>query len=114
MLEYVISKAREIPYVKGQQRHYSVIVDKRNRVVSEASNSYTKTSPVMHKASKRLGLSKEYCHAEQLAIVRSRGKGHKLYVARVDSTGKAVYSAPCEVCSLLLRESHIKSIEFTV
>lgn len=113
-LEYCLSKAREIPYKRGEQRHYSVVVDKRGRLISEAANSYTKTHTIMAKTSKRLGLEKEYCHAECLAIVRAKGKGHKIYIARVDAQGKACYSAPCPVCATLIAESNLKAVEFSV
>ena len=112
-LEYALQKCREMPYHKNQSRHYAVIVDKRGRLISEASNSYTKTHTVMAKTSKRLGLEKEYCHAECLAIVRAKGKGHKIFIARVDSSGKACYSAPCPVCAVLIAESGLKSVEFS-
>lgn len=113
-LEYCIQKAKEIPYTSNQQRHYAVVVDKRGRLVSSAANSYVKTSTVMARAAKRVGLEhKVFCHAEQLALVRSKGKGYKLYVARVLSDGTVANSEPCPVCALLLSESHIKEVQHT-
>lgn len=115
MLDYCIQKAREIPYVRHQQRHYAVVVDGRGRIVSEGSNSYQKTHPQMAKVSKRLGLVKEFCHAEQLALLRAKGRGCKLYVVRVDRNGNPQNSNPCPVCSFLIKESgNIKSVEYTV
>lgn len=67
----------------------------------------------MKQVSSMLGLHKEYCHAEMLALVRSKGKGHTLYVARVDSNGKPVDSAPCPVCQTLINNSHIKEVIHT-
>lgn len=114
MLDYCIQKASELPYQKHRSRHYAVIVDKRNRVIAEAGNSYQKTHPLMAKASKKLGMCKEYAHSEMLALVRSRGKGVKMYIARVDSRGNACYSAPCPVCATLIAESSLKAVEFSV
>ena len=69
----------------------------------------------MAKMSSKLGLDKCFCHAEQLALVRARGKGCKLFVVRVDSKNRPMYSSPCKVCTELIKESgHIKSVEFTV
>ena len=113
-LEYCLQKCREIPYKRGEQRHYSVVVDKRGRLISEAANSYTKTHTIMAKTSKRLGLEKEYCHAECLAIVRAKGKGHKIYIVRVDAKNNACYSAPCPICAVLIKEAGIKVVEFSV
>jgi deoxycytidylate deaminase len=90
-----------------------VIVDKRGKIVAEAANDYQKTHPIMAKASKKLGMTKEYCHSEMLALVRAKGKGVKMYISRVDSKGNPCYSAPCPVCAALIAESQIKSVEYT-
>ena len=113
-LDYCIEQCRKTPYKRGEQRHFCAIVDKRGRLISEAANSYTKTHTLMAKASKKLGVQKEFCHAEMLALVRARGKGVKIFVARIDSQGNACYSAPCVVCASLISESQIRSVEFSV
>ena len=117
MMEYCINMARQIPYVKGRSRHYSVILCKKGRIVSEAANSYTKTSPRMAKAANKAGLPDKQClHSEALALFRDKQrKGVKLIVARVSADGKSMYSAPCPVCAILIQEhSHILSVEFSV
>lgn len=117
-LNYAISKAASIPYVKGQSRHFALVLDKRNRVVSEAANSYVKTSTVMKKAGQKAGYPcKEFLHSEILALSRDKyKKGVKLLVVRVDKNGVGVYSEPCPVCKLFIKTEcpHIKSIEFSV
>lgn len=115
-IQYCLDKAREIPYIKGQSRHWCAIYDKRGKLISEAGNSYCKTHPIMSKTSKKLGLHKEYCHAEVLALLRSKGKGCKLVVVRVDNSGDSVYSKPCIVCETLIMENfpNIKSIEYSI
>ena len=96
-IEYALTKARQLPYKQGEKRHFAIVVDRRGRVVASASNSYQKTHTLMAKTSKKLGVHKEYCHSEMLAIVRSKGRGEKLIVVRVDSRGDSCYSAPCLV-----------------
>lgn len=113
MLDYCVAMANKTPYKRGYSRHYSVVVDRKGRVVGEAANSYTKTHTLMAKTSKKIGLCKEFCHAEMLAILRARGKGYKIYISRIDAKGNPCYSAPCPVCSILIKEAGIKSIEFT-
>lgn len=116
-IQYCLEKARELPYIKGQSRHYSIILDKRGRIVSEAANSYTKTSPRMAKAANKAGLPDKQClHSEALALFRDKQrKGVKLIVARVSADGKSMYSAPCPVCAILIQEhSNILSVEFSV
>lgn len=115
MLDLAIRKAQELPYKKGQSRVYSIITDKRGRIVAQAANDYSRTHPMMHRASRKLGLLKDYCHSEQLAIVRARGRGCKIYVARVGASGQPLPAYPCPVCRELIREAgHIKSIECTL
>lgn len=89
MLDYALNKARKLPYTKGQSRVYAIVTDKRGRIVSQGANSYVKTSTHMHRASRKLGLVKDYCHAEMVALVRAKGNGSKLYVARVNAKGGA-------------------------
>lgn len=117
-LQYCINRAREQPYIKGQYRHFSVILDKRNRIVSEAANSYTKTNPVMKRAAFRAGIEhKEYLHSEISALSRDKyRRGVKLIVIRIDAKGNLCYSAPCPVCSLHIKENYpnIKSVEYSV
>jgi deoxycytidylate deaminase len=115
MIEYCISKAREIPYIKDQQRVYAVITDRRGRVMSESSNSFVKTHPYQKSCGARVGLKeKEYLHAECSAIIKSRGKGTILYVARVDSKGNPLLAKPCPVCEVAISEhGKLKKIYWT-
>lgn len=105
-----------MPFVKDQKRLYAVVTDKRNRIISEGSNSYIKTHPIQSRAAKQVGLdNKIYCHAELVALIRSKGKGNKLHVARVDSKGTPCNAAPCLICQQLIKEhGNIHSVEFTV
>ena len=117
-LDYCLQKAREIPYVRHQQRHYAIVVDKRGRVVAEGSNSYTKSSPLMQRLGRMVGVSEYKCflHAEIKTILRDKtDKGVKLCVARVNAKGEAVNSKPCEVCEYYIKtKKNIKSIEYTL
>ena len=115
-LDYCLQKAREIPYVRHQQRHYAILVDKRGKIVSEGFNSYSCTHPAMKNLSRKLGFDgKEYRHAEFHAILKDkRNRGHSLYVARVGANGKPMPSSPCSVCySLIKSKKNIKQIFWT-
>lgn len=116
-IEYCLDKARAIPYTKGQSRHYACLVDRKGRVVAESANSYTLTHTKQFHYAKRAGRPEAiYLHSEISCILKDRNrKGVKLFVVRIDSKGKACYSAPCEVCSLALKEyTNIKSIEYSI
>lgn len=116
-LEYCINKARELPYIRGQQRHYSVVLDKRGRIVSESANSYLKTSPRSFKAASKVGRPEAcYLHSEQRSLYLDKArKGVKLIVVRVGASGQPMPSEPCEICKMVLRDfKNIKSVEFSV
>lgn len=115
ILQKAIDSARNIPYVKGQARVWSIVTDRKGKVVSSSGNSYTCTHPAMARTSKKLGLCKEYLHSEVSALLKAKGKGCKLHVARVDSKGNPVSAFPCIVCQSFIKiDGSIKEIEHTV
>lgn len=115
-IQYCIEQAKLLPVIRGQKRLFAVVLDKRNRLVSQGANSYTKTSSRQYKAAKKVGLPEKQClHAEAVALFRSKGKGVKLIVARVDNQGNACMAKPCSVCCELIKvHSGILSVEHTV
>lgn len=115
-IDFCIQKAKEIPYRKGQKRHFAAVLDKRGRVVSCGHNSYVKTSPKAFKAAKRVGREHAcYLHAEIRALYLDKHrKGVKLVVARVGANGEPMYSEPCCICKEALKDfPNIKSVEYT-
>lgn len=115
-IDYCLQRAREIPYIRGQQRHFAAVFCKRGRLVSESANSYLKTSPRAFKAALKVGLEhKCFLHAEQRALyLDKKRKGVKLVVVRVGAKGEPMYSEPCPVCKEVLKDfSNIKSVEYT-
>lgn len=116
-IDYAIEMARKIPYAKGEQRHYSVVLDKRGKILAEAENSYIKSSPKMLKAGRKVGLDEKiFWHAECRALysIKNSSKIYKLIVARVDAQGNAASSAPCKLCENVIKEKGVKVIEYTV
>jgi deoxycytidylate deaminase len=115
MLNQAIRKAKEISYERGERRVYSIITDKRGRIVSEGQNSYTKTHPMQKSLACCVGLpDKEYLHAEMQAIIRSKGEGCNIYIARVDYKGRAKIAKPCPVCQRGIEEhGSIENIYYT-
>lgn len=116
MLDYAIEKAKQIPKEHGKQRIYAVIVDRKGRIVSESAPRYEKSHPKQKHYAVKAGCSehKMFLHAEMRAIILAKGKGHKLYVARVDYRGASLPAFPCPICKLAIRDSGIKSVEVTV
>lgn len=116
-IEYALNMARAIPYNKGEQRHYSLVLDKRGKILAESSNSYTKSSPKMMRAGKKVGLDEKiYWHSECKALysVKNVDKIHKLIVVRVDAKGHPASSEPCKICKNLAHELGVKVIEYSL
>lgn len=116
-LQYCINRARELPYIRHQKRLFAAILDKKNRVVAQSANSYTKTNTKQKMYGKRAG-NEHLCflHAEIAAILKDKDKrGVKLIVARVDSKGNPCLAKPCPACTLAIKEhTNLKSVEFSV
>lgn len=90
----------------GGTRVFAMAVDKRGVVLAQRGNTYTKSHP---KQARWSFLAKQpertFLHAEAatvLAALKTRKDIYKLYVVRVDSTGKMKDSKPCPVCQLML------------
>lgn len=111
-MTHCINEARKLPINRGQHRVYAAVTNSKGRIIGEGSNCYSKTHPRNAKYSE----CKHYIHAEQRAILRSakRGGGVKLYVARVHKDGTESLAKPCIVCDMWIKDSGIKSVEYTV
>lgn len=120
MLNYTLEMARKIPYIKGNARVYSVLVDKRGTILAESENLYTHTHPAQQRYSVKAGFDPERCylHSELRTILkaaRRNPKNAKLYVARIGASGNPLPAYPCKSCLLAIRECRfVKSIESTV
>lgn len=116
-IDYCLQRARELPYKRGEKRHWAAIYDKRGKLIAEGSNSYVKTSPKMLRAGKKVGLdNKIYWHAECKAIysLRDTKKAYKIIVVRINSEGEPVNSKPCLLCETLIKELGVKVIEYSM
>lgn len=117
ILEKAISFARSLDKEHGKHRVCAIITDKKGRIISIAANSYTKSSPVMHRYAQSVGLDdKIYWHAECKAIhqIANIKRAHKIYVARVTRKGAIGTAAPCPICAAAIKDAGIKVIEHTV
>ena len=99
------------------KRRFSITAlayDRKGRLLSAGTNSYIKTHPLQAKYAK---LSKRpqaiYMHAEIAALIKARGKIHKMVVTRFDTMGNPVNAKPCPACTLALKDYGVKVIEHT-
>ena len=118
MRESKIERARklanQLPFNKGEQRVWAIITDKRGKILSEAGNTYTKSSPVMKRFGEQAGYpEKEFWHAECRAIhnLPYRASPYKISIARVNRYGELLPSSPCPVCRKAIRKIKIEVVE---
>lgn len=101
-----------------KSKHYELkatIFDKKGRVVSIGKNSYIKTHPFQSKLAEKVGLPyKEYLHAEVLAVIRARGRGHSIHIERYGEKGEPRNAKPCPICERAIKEAGLKEISYTI
>lgn len=114
MLNVAIEKARENPVHKYQ--FCAIITTKRSRIVSIGYNSFSKTHTLQAHYSRKHN-KKDACflHAEISAILKAKGKGSVLYVARVRKDNTAALARPCPACMAAIRqETNLKKVIYTI
>jgi deoxycytidylate deaminase len=104
-----IAELGEYPHRVG-----AVILDKKGRLVSFGFNK-EKSHPVQADYACRVGeRHRIYLHAEMMAIIKAKGKGHSIFIARLSKNGKTTKLAkPCPICSLAIKEAGISIIHYT-
>ena len=102
--------------VEGRYRVAAIILDKKDRIVSWGVNSYSQTHPIMAKYAKVCGNDlKVFIHAEVSALIKSKGKGYKIFVCRIDNSDRVCIAKPCPICEMAIKEhGGIKVIEYTI
>ena len=90
--------------------------DKRGRLISSATNSYTKSHPRQAQLAAKFGMpGRIFLHSELYAILKARGrKIHKIVVSRYDSLGNPKNACPCAGCMEAIRVAKINKIEYTL
>jgi len=90
--------------------------DKKGRLLSTATNSYSKTHPLQAYFAERVGHpSKVYLHAEIAAIIKAGGKPiYKIVITRFNpKTHKSLNAKPCPICQEAIRAFGIKLVSWT-
>jgi deoxycytidylate deaminase len=111
MLNKCIKRAIQLESKK--QRIYAIITDKKERILSFGTNSYSKSNPLQayycELATKER--HKIFIHAELEALVRLKGrKAEKIFVARVNKKNEPVACTPCPICAMALQDAGITEI----
>lgn len=84
----------------------ATVYDKRGRVLSRGTNSYTRTHPLQQKAARAAGEHKRdfgFMHAETAALVRANPqKAFRISITRFTRDGKPAPAKPCACCQWIL------------
>ncbi len=101
--------------VRGKYRVAAACYDKKGRVISYGTNSYTKTHPKQLQYAREAGCeSKQFLHAEIAALVKCRGtKPYKIKIIRVNKKGELRNAKPCPLCDLGIRAAGIRLVEYS-
>lgn len=99
----------------------AIIYDKRKRILSIGENSYIKTSTIMYKFGRKVGITNRlFLHAEAAAILKltysERLRARSIFVSRYSkSDGRPMLAKPCAICQNMIETMlpNIKSITWT-
>lgn len=109
-LETAIKLAKE---TEGRFKVAALLFDRKDNLLSIATNSYIKTHPMQKQYAARLGNDKKaFLHAEIAALLKlKKKKAYKVLLVRVNKHGDPLPIDPCPVCTLALKEHGVKIIE---
>ena len=119
----VLSQAIAVALSSQSKKKVGAIILKKGKIVASAVNLEKKSHPIQafygEKAScihNNNGLSQKiYLHSEVNCLIRSKGRGDTIIVARVGGRGgkELRMAKPCKICSLALEEYGIKHIHYS-
>jgi tRNA(Arg) A34 adenosine deaminase TadA len=92
------------------------IYDKRGRLLTQATNNYTRSHPLQASFARKAGQpARIYLHAEIAALVKLRAahSPYKMVVERLDKEGRSRLAEPCPVCKAAIKHWGIEKVEFT-
>ena len=90
------------------------LFNKRGMLLTQATNSYTKTHPAQRQYAGE-STAKIYLHAEIAALVKLR-KGmspYKIVIERYGKDGRSRMAKPCPICERAIKAWNIKRVEYT-
>jgi|TARA_B110000503_G_C6787107_1_gene265679 deoxycytidylate deaminase len=94
----------------------ATLYDKRGRILSIGTNSYTKTHPLQSKFATEAGKpGAVFLHAEIDALRKCKDWKliRKIKIERYDSKGNPKLAKPCKVCKHAIEQVGISKVEFT-
>jgi cytidine deaminase len=111
----IIADVIELAKQNNEKFKLASIITVNGRTVASAFN-VSKSHPLQYKYAKKVGREEAiYLHAELLCIIRAKGRGDTLIVARVGKNGEVKLAKPCSICMEAIRhETDIRVIHYTI
>lgn len=119
----ILNQAIAVAMSSQSKKRIGSIILKKGKVVASAVNLENKSHPIQASYGKRassihndIGLSKKlFLHSEINCLIKSKGKGDTIIIARVGGKGgrELRNSRPCPICTLALEEYGIKNIHYS-
>lgn len=119
----ILNQAVAVAMSSDAPKKMGAVLLKRNKIVSAATNSYTKTHPVQSWCAERTAriygkeyALKQYLHAEIRAIIKAKGSvADTIVVCRVGGHGgkELRQGRPCHICSGFLMQNGINHIHYS-
>lgn len=94
----------------------ATVYDKRGRVLTTGSNSYSKTHPLQSKFAVVTGLcDKIFLHAEISALskLKKHHQPYRIVVERYKEDGSSALAKPCVICTAAIEAHGISHVEYT-
>jgi deoxycytidylate deaminase len=120
----ILDQAIAVAMASDSPKRMGAILLKRNKVISAATNSYTKTHPIQKWAAERTARLynqkdyslKQYLHSEINAIIKAKGEpADTIVVCRIGGHGgKDLRDArPCRICSGFLIQHGVFHVHYS-
>lgn len=90
--------------------------DRKGHLLATATNSYTKTHPLMLHFGKQVGcVTRVFLHAEIAALLKCRDKEvYELSIERRKRDGSPGLAKPCPICEAAIAAWGVRKVSYTV
>ena len=92
------------------------VFSRKGTLIASATNSYTKTHPLMLHFGKQVGITyRPFLHAEVAALLKcGTTKPYAISIERKTSTGQPALAKPCAICERAIEAWGIKKVSYTI
>lgn len=119
----ILNQAIAVAMSSQSKKKVGSIILKKNKLIASAVNLEDKTHPIQASYGKRASVihnnkglrEKRFLHSEVNCLIRSKGRGDTIIVARVGGRGgkELRMAKPCPICTIALKEYGIKHVHYS-